>query len=284
MGGYLRSLGALTRQFQPTQIYTVFEGEGSSYNRKNLISEYKGNRNQSRITKWAAFDSLEEEDESKSDQIVRLIQYLKTLPVRMISIRGAEADDTIAYLGEVLPKDKQVIIVSSDKDYLQLINENISVYRPIEKKIYNVKSFQEKYKFHPQNFIIYKTLLGDNSDNIKSVKGLGEKKFFKLFPEIKDRILSLDDIFEICKQKLKDHVIYARILQNSDYIEKKYKVMDLDNPLLSDNDKIQIESFIKNYKPNFQPNQFLKLYEQDKLGGLIRNTEFWLRDLFSNLK
>ena len=82
LGGFFRSLGALVRQIQPTQVFVVFDGTGSSNNRKNLIPEYKSNRNLSRVTNREVFENLEEEDESKVNQIVRIIQYLKTLPDR----------------------------------------------------------------------------------------------------------------------------------------------------------------------------------------------------------
>ena len=113
------------------------------------------------------------------------------------------------------PEDK-VFIVSSDKDFLQLINENVIVYRPMEKEFYTEETIREKYKMHPQNFIIlYKTLLGDNSDKVKGVKGLGEKGLYKKFPELTEKILTLDDIYEICEKKYKDHVVYAS--SNSTY-------------------------------------------------------------------
>jgi DNA polymerase-1 len=175
LGGFFRSLGALIRQMEPTEVYVVFDGAGSSNNRKNLLPEYKSGRNLQRITNWEAFDNLEEEDDSKIDQIVRIIQYLKTLPVKTVSIDKTEADDIIAYLSKALPKDEKdkVFIVSSDKDFLQLINKNVIVYRPIEKEYYTEETVSEKFNMSPDNFIIYKTLMGDNSDKVKGVKGLG---------------------------------------------------------------------------------------------------------------
>ena len=85
LGGFFRSLGALIRQIQPTSVYVVFDGAGSTTNRKNLLPEYKSGRNLQRITNWEVFESLDDEDDAKIDQIVRVIQYLKTLPVKTIS-------------------------------------------------------------------------------------------------------------------------------------------------------------------------------------------------------
>ena len=60
LGGFFRSLGSLIRQIQPTKVFVVFDGRGSSNNRKNLIPEYKANRNISRVTNWEVFENLEE--------------------------------------------------------------------------------------------------------------------------------------------------------------------------------------------------------------------------------
>ena len=81
LGGFFRSLGAMIRQTNPTSVYVVFDGAGSTINRKNLLSEYKETRNLQRITNWEAFDSLEEEHDSKIDQIVRIIQYLSLIHI-----------------------------------------------------------------------------------------------------------------------------------------------------------------------------------------------------------
>ena len=286
LGGFFRSLGALIRQMEPTEVYVVFDGAGSSNNRKNLLPEYKSGRNLQRITNWEAFDNLEDEDDSKIDQIVRIIQYLKTLPVKTVSIDKTEADDIIAYLSKALPegeKDK-VFIVSSDKDFLQLINKNVIVYRPIEKEYYTEETVSEKFNMSPDNFIIYKTLMGDNSDKVKGVKGLGEKKLFKLFPELKERILSLDDIYNICESKFKENVIYARVIQNISDLEKNYKIMDLSNPMLDENDKKYLDQTINSQDINYLPEHFISMYNEDQLGGIIRNLEFWVKDVFAKLK
>jgi DNA polymerase I len=285
LGGFFRSLGAMIRQIQPTSVYVVFDGAGSSNNRKNLLPEYKSGRNLQRITNWEVFENLEDEDDSKIDQIVRVIQYLKTLPVKTVSIDKVEADDIIAHLCTVVPKDPKdkVFIVSSDKDFIQLVNENVIVYRPMEKEYYTEDTVREKFNMSPSNFIIYKTLMGDNSDKVKGVKGLGEKKLQKLFPELKEKDVTLDDIYDICESKFKEHVIYSRIIQGIDDLEKNYKIMDLSNPMLDENDKKYLNKVVESPETEYIPEQFLAFYNADKLGGIIRNVEFWIKDVFENL-
>jgi len=285
LGGFFRSLGALIRQIDPTQVYVVFDGAGSANNRKNIIPEYKSGRDLQRITNWDAFDDLEDEHDAKVDQMVRIIQYLKTLPVKTCSIDKVEADDIIAYFSKVIPKDPldKVFIVSSDKDFIQLVNENVIVYRPMEKEYYTEQTVIDKYKMSPKNFILHKTLLGDNSDKIKGIKGLGEKGLYKKFPELMERDMNLEDIYKICESKFQEHVVYARVIQNYDELEKNYKVMDLDNPMLDDNDKKYLDEVVKSEVPPYIPDQFVAFYNQDKLGGMIRNVEFWVKDNFEKL-
>ena len=282
LGGFFRSLGALIRQLQPTQVYVVFDGAGSSNNRKNLLPEYKSGRNLQRITNWDAFDNLDDEDDSKIDQIVRIIQYLKTLPVKTVSLDKVEADDIIAYLGGVIPKQKEdkIFIVSSDKDFLQLINENVIVYRPIEKEFYTEETVREKFKMSPSNFILYKTLMGDNSDKVAGVKGLGPGKLYKLFPELSERDITLKDIFTISETKLKENVIYARILQNKESLEKNYRIMDLSKPMIDENDENYLDRVVESNELNYLPEQFISMYNEDQLGAIIRNIEFWIKDVF----
>ena len=286
LGGFFRSLGAEIRRVDPTQVYVIFDGAGSANARKNLLPEYKSGRDLQRITNWEAFDNKDDEDDAKVDQIVRIIQYLKTLPVKTIGIPKVEADDVIAYLSDIIPqspKDK-VFIVSSDKDFLQLVNENVVVYRPMEKEFYTEQTVIDKFKMSPNNFILYKTLMGDNSDKVKGVKGLGEKKLRKLFPELSERDLSLDDIYNICESKFKENVIYARVIQHIDELEKNYKIMDLSNPMLDENDKKYLTQVVKTNDYHYLPDQFVAFYNEDKLGGMIRNVNFWVKDVFEKFK
>ena len=285
LGGFLRSLGSLINQIQPTAVYVVFDGVGSSTNRKNLLPEYKSGRHTHRITNWEIFDDLDDEHNSKIEQIVRLIHYLRCLPVRTISIDKAEADDIIAYYSAYLPQqyDSKVIIVSSDKDFIQLVNENVTVFRPMEKTFYQKKTVEDKFNVLAENFILYKTLLGDASDKIAGIKGLGEKGIFKKFPELQERPLTMDDIYNISVSKLKDHVVYARIVQEFDRLEKNFQLMNLNNPILEDSDKEYLEESTKLPLSALKSEAFLRLYNEDGIGKIIRNVDFWLRDIFKVL-
>ena len=93
----------------------------------------------------------------------------------------------------------------------------------------------------------------------------------------------VDDIFEICEKKFKDHVIYARIIQGVDDLEKNYKVMDLSNPMIDENEKKYLDEVAKSKELNYIPEQFISLYNEDQLGGMIRNLDYWLKENFERL-
>jgi len=285
LGGFLRSLGTLINRIQPTSVYVVFDGVGSTINRKNLLPEYKSNRNITRITNWDIFESLDDEHAAKVDQVVRLIHYLQCLPVKTLSLDKVEADDIIAHLATKLSSDygSKVFIVSSDKDFIQLVDENIIVYRPIEKDYYTTDTVIEKFGISAANFILYKVLMGDASDKVAGVKGLGEKKLMKLFPELSQRILTLQDILNISEAKLKENIIYARVLDMQDQLEKNYRIMNLHNPMLDDIEREFLDAIIEYPLPELDNMKFLKYYHEDGLKHLIKNIDYWIQNTFKDL-
>jgi DNA polymerase-1 len=286
MGGFVRSLGTLINAIEPTSMYIVFDGENSSMNRKNILSEYKAGRHQSRITNWEIFDEVEDEHDAKYDQIVRLIDYLKCLPVHVVALDKVEADDIIAHLATNITRDNdnsRAFIVSSDKDFIQLVDKQICVYRPIEKDYYSRDTIVEKFGVLPENFILYKVLMGDASDKVPGIKGLGAKKLMKFFPELNERILTLDDIIDIAAEKYKEHIIYSRVVLADKDLRKNFKIMDLANPMMDDLEKEYVEGFIDTSPPVLSPLPFLKFYQEDGLKHLIKNPEFWINNIFKTL-
>jgi 5'-3' exonuclease len=286
LSGFLRSLGSLINQIKPTSVYIIFDGIGSSINRKNLIPEYKSGRNINRITNWDVFENLDDEHDSKIDQISRLIHYLRCLPLKVISIDKVEADDIIAHISDYLSKthDSKCFIVSADKDFIQLVNENITVYRPTEKEFYTPKTVLEKFDILAENFILYKTLLGDASDKITGIKGLGPKTLIQKFPELKEQVLTLKDIFDISEKKYKDHIIYSRIILERDNLEKNYRVMDLKNPLIYESEKDILLDLMNQPSAELNIANFMQLHNEDGLRHSInKNINYWIQETFAIL-
>jgi len=285
LGGFLRSLGFLINQNTPTSVYIVFDGVGSTLNRKNLLPEYKSGRNLQRMTNHETFDDLDEENDSKINQIARLVHYLKCLPIHLISLDKVEADDIIAYLANhmVEKHNSKCVIVSADKDFIQLVNNNITVYSPMIKEYYTPKTVIEKFGLPPKNFILYKTLLGDNSDKIPGLKGLGPKKLFKFFPELTKQEISLEDLHGICESKYKDNVIYSKFIFEYETLQKHYKLMDLSNPLVDTEEKQYIESLTLIPTEKIKVAEFLKMYNEDGLKHVLTNADYWIRNTFTTL-
>jgi len=285
LGGFLRSLGSLINTNKPTSIYIVFDGIGSSINRKNLLPEYKSGRNIARMTNHTGFEDLDEEQDSKINQISRLIHYLKCLPVNLISIDKVEADDIIAHLSSYMSTkfNSKLTIVSADKDFIQLVNNNITVYSPIIKEFYTPKSVKDKFGLSPQNFILYKTLMGDASDKIDGVSGLGPKKLFKLFPELAEHDITLEDIFEISTVKHKENLLYSKIVFEEVKLRNNYKIMNLNNPLMDEDEKLYVETIVEQPIEKLKTAEFIKLYNEDGLGHILKNIEYWIRNTFTTL-
>jgi len=276
--GFLRSLGFLMRTIDPTRIICVFDGQASSSSRKNINSDYKANRNIKRITNWEIFDDKDDEFQSMTMQMGRLVEYLQCLPLTLISIDKIEADDTISYLAQKFrDNNKKVTIVSSDKDFLQIVDQNIEVYSPIKKKTYGKKEVQEELGMIPENYLIMKALLGDNSDNLTGIKGLGPKTLLKEFPGIvKDPLFELKDIHKICNEKLQTKKIFAQILYDWDKVKTNYELMNLLEPRLGDYEIVHILDKIKEPTPSLQAVTFLSMLEADQIEALNKNVEGWL--------
>lgn len=283
LGGFLRSLGSLVKQLKPTSVYVVFDGVGSSINRKNLLPEYKSGRNVNRVNK-KSFTDLDQENEAKTDQIIHLIHYLQCLPVKILSLDGVEADDIMAFLSKEMSKipENQIYLISADNDFIQLVNKNISIYRSVEKEFITPKYVKEKYGVHPHNFLTYKTLMKDTSDKVGGVKGLGKGKLPKLFPEmLGEGVITLDDIYNICAERFKKHIIYCRALEDFDNLRKAHKIMDLSNPMLDDQERDYILNEVNEPPYELNTETFLRFYHRDGLGNVLKNVDYWIKENWS---
>jgi len=277
--GFMRSLGYVTRIFDPTRVVVVWDGKGGSTNRKNIDPNYKAQRATSRITHWGLYDTKAEEQEALIGQLYRTQDYLECLPIQQIMLEKLEADDIIAYLAkQASSNNKKVTIVSSDKDFLQLVNDNIEVYAPVKKKTFTETNIQEELKVLPRNYNIVKALTGDNSDNLAGVKGLGIKTIIKEFPDLVSKLTDLEYVFSICEEKMEDKKIFPKIIHNWDRVETNFELMDLHETSLDINEKNHILDIIKSDIPDLQTGAFLHLLDQDKIEGITKNTEGWLEN------
>jgi DNA polymerase-1 len=279
--GFLRSLSYAISLVKPTRVILVFDGHGGSTNKRYLYPEYKANRGGNRVTNWDMFDSKEDESESITNQLLRLIEYLKCLPVDLISIDKIEADDVIGYIAGKL--EKEVFIVSSDRDYLQLVSDRVTVFSPTKKKFYTEKLVLEEYGITAQNFLTQKILLGDSGDNVPGVKGLGLKTLIKLFPELSTKNkVELEDVLEKCKDQKGKH--YESIINYKHQLGINKQLMNLESPNIPEESLEEINSILLEANKDMNSQEFLKLYAEDNLGNSINNPQAWLFNNFNQLK
>jgi len=276
--GFLKSMAYGMRLVRPTRVIVVFDGRGSSTNKRYLYPEYKANRGVKRITNWDMFDSQEEESDAIKNQLIRLVDYLKCLPIDLLSIDKIEADDVIGYIAKRI--GKEVTIMSSDRDYLQLASDRISIYSPTKKKFYSPKDVLSEYEVTSHNFLTQKVLLGDKGDNVPGVKGLGPKTLLKHFPELGESYtIDLGHILEKCKDSKVP--MLQKIYDFRSQLEINKKLMDLDEPNIPEESIKEVDNMMANPNKGYYPTEFTEMYEEDQLGQSITNLPTWL---FTNFK
>jgi DNA polymerase-1 len=282
MVGFLKSLALLIREINPTRIIVTFDGKGGSKRRRKLHPGYKGNRKPGkRLTRWDQFQTVEDEQYSMATQLSRLSEYLENLPLTTIVVDNIEADDIISYLVTTIFKENDKCIASGDQDFLQLVDEKTTVWSPSKKRFFTPTTVLEEYNIPSYNFLIYKSLLGDQSDNINGVRGLGPKKIPKLLPEIINSPLSITDVVEYASTQKGE--MFERITNSEDNLHLNYKLMNLQETNISGYAKVQIMEDLEHRSNLLDKNSFIRLYNNDFLGDSLGRPEQWLNNSFLRL-
>jgi 5'-3' exonuclease len=283
LSGFMKSLGATIRMVKPTRVVVVFDGKGGSHRRRKIFDNYKERRAiKSRLNRAVGFEDLADEQASMKWQMVRLYEYLQNLPVTTIVIDNIEADDTIAYLASYF-KEK-VYILSNDRDFLQLVSENVNVYVPTKKKMYNPQNLVEEYGISCENFTIYKALLGDNSDSIPGIRGMGDKTIQKHFPQLAEpRRIPLEEFIESCKLYDGKAKVMTELKQNIPNLERNYQLMQLLDVDIPSSTKSNIRGMVDGEIGGMNKIQLDTMCLQDKLRGVMNGWDEWLQTNFSNL-
>ena len=273
--GFLRSIGYAIKTIRPTRTIIVFDGKGGSNRRKKLFPEYKAGRNMSkRLNRTYDFNSKEDEHQSMLLQITRVVEYLEFLPVTTITIEGIEADDTMAYITKQLLKTSKVVLMSTDKDFLQLVNHRVSVWSPTKKKLYDPPKVLEDYGIPSHNFAIFRAIDGDKSDNIDGVRGWGLKTIQKKLPLLlEDNILTVRDIIDE-DEKLKE---------NEELLNRNYTLMQLDEVDISSSAKTKIIDKVREPINRLNKLKFQKSFIEDRLFATLPNMDSWLVQCFGKL-
>jgi len=267
-------------------VYVFWDGDNSGEYRAWILPTYKSNRDKNydlsvpgELSDYAKElnakvksmqdyffsknkDKINEKRREKElfyQQREVVIQCLEELCVRQCLADKVEADDLIAYYVKSKKPNERIVIMSNDRDLTQLISEDVIVYVQREKKFINTKNHTTELGYNYQNVLLKKMICGDASDNIKGIKGVGEKTLFENFPEIKERKVTLDEVIDkarlINEQRANEKKkplkwaenIVNRVtdgVQGEKIYEINKRVIDLSEPILTDEAKSLMDSMM----------------------------------------
>jgi 5'-3' exonuclease len=203
---FLNTLRKLIDTYLLTKIVVFWDGEQNTKPRLEFYPDYKLNRR----LKPKSEDDLQ----SYARQKLRIQEYLEELYVRQSTFKFCEADDCMAHYCEK-SQEEDIIILTSDRDLLQLIKENVSVHVISLNKLFKDgdKVPLNGVYLPPFNVRVAKTICGDSSDNIYGIKMVGIKSLIKIKPEILEEKVSLQDILDTITAKDKINKKEQNILE-----------------------------------------------------------------------
>lgn len=198
--GAISAIQKLMRRTQPTHMAVIFDTPEPTFRHK-LSPIYKGDR-----------PSMPEE---LSEQIPYLHALIKALGIPLYSLPGAEADDIIGTLTKrALSEGHHVLISTGDKDMAQLVNPHVKLEDSFKERVLDEAGVLEKFGVHPHQIIDYLTLMGDASDGIMGVPGVGAKTAAKLLTEygsLNNIIANVDQLKGKLSQNIKDNLDNIKI-------------------------------------------------------------------------
>jgi DNA polymerase-1 len=268
--GSLKILQKLVRDSKPNEIIFVWDGPNGSQKRKALNKNYKEGRKPIRLNRSVMNLTDEEEMHNKVWQQMRLMEYFNEMPIIQIMIPEVEADDVISHITHLsYYKGWQKVIVSNDKDFYQLCDDETVVFRPVSKTVYNKARIIEELGVHPRNMALARALIGDASDNLPGIPSVGFKTVANRLGFLAaDKDYTIDDILAFCEKTEKKLKFHNNIMEGKNIIEHNYKMMQLYSPMLSPQSKDFVRNAIENFECNFNKIQIIKKMRDDGFGEL----------------
>ncbi len=245
--GFLNMYYKALELINPTHVFVAFD-KGSKTFRHNEFADYKGTRDNAPNEITYQFGILKD--------------LLSSMNVNYLELDEYEADDIIGTIAKLAQKEGfEVDIFTGDRDYLQLVDDNILVYLTkkgiSEIKLMNTESILEEYDLSPKQLIDVKALQGDSSDNIPGVKGVGEKTALKLIQEY-DNLENLYENIDNLKGKLKENLVNEK--------DKAYLSRYLGEIFL----RVPIERNIEDFEiKDVNYNEYLKKLEKLEFNSII---------------
>lgn len=228
------------------KIVVMWDGNNSIQSRLRLYPDYKCKRRGIESTMTS------KEYENYQFQKIRAKEYLEELFIRQYITLSCEADDAIAYYVHNKNVDETILIVTNDRDLLQLLSDDVFVYLLDKKRIINPNNFIMFFPYYYKNVKLIKIITGDKSDSIHAIHGLGNEsaigKLIELVPEIRTREVQLDEVFSACELK-KTEKICQNILTGKtpsgifgkEFYDINEQIINLTKPLIEDEDKEQVD-------------------------------------------
>jgi DNA polymerase-1 len=270
--GFIKILQKLVRETKPDNIIIAWDGPDGSRKRKTMDKNYKAGRKPIRLNR--AIRNLTEDEElaNKMWQQKRIIEYMNEMPIIQVLIAQIEADDIISYVTQMEHYNGwQKIIVSNDKDFMQLCDEETVLWRPTVNEMLNTKRIVETTGVHPRNMALARAMAGDASDNLPGIKGAGLKTIQKRLPFLgEDKDYNIPDVIDHCIKSKKGSRVqfYNNVIENKKLVEHNYKMMQLYAPQMSVQAKQFTQEAVTNFECDFNRTELIRMMREDGFGEL----------------
>jgi 5'-3' exonuclease len=253
--GVLKNITSLISLFKANKIICVFDGENNTERRRAIYEDYKKGRGNKKHTIRYITLSEEEVAQNEHRQIRTLVEILKGLPVEIVVASGLEADDVIGYLAKKYYRDTNGVrvIVSSDKDMLQLVDAHTQFYNIRKRELVGLHNISDYWDVPVDNFVIVRAIEGDASDNITGVKGIKIKTLLKILPEIQTtKFVGIDDFWSYIGSKA-EHLATSKagqvLLESEQIVRRNFKIMQLSDPDIPAYSEMTILELLRAPKP-----------------------------------
>jgi DNA polymerase-1 len=196
-----------------------------------------------------------------------------------------EADDAIGYITKQILKESKITIMSTDKDFLQLVDDRITVWSPTKKKKYTPIEVHEEFGIPSHNFLMYKIIDGDKSDNIPGINGVALKTIQKCLPLLQeDKIVSIEEVLDYVENNDVTNNVQTMLSdENRKKLQLNHDLMQLHDVNISGNAKLKIKDIVTEPIQQLVKFNFTKMFLQDKLFQTLPNVDSWLLTTFSTL-
>lgn len=281
--GFLKTLRRIVSEVQPSAVYVCWEGGGSS-RRRALLSEYKLNRAPGKLNRFYE-DDIPDTEENRKHQLLALLALLKCVPACQLYASDCEGDDLVAYLCCSPMRNLEKVIVSSDKDLYQLLDEKTKLYSLHKKTFVTAESVMEEFRVKAKHFALAKALCGDPGDNVPGVKGVGFRTVAKLFPFLGlDEDVLLQDVLDYSNSHEEESRIYKRIVEASDDVRRNWRLVYLDGSMIPASQQRATDQRIKSFIPKIDRVAMVKLLVKEGINDFDVGDFFYAFNCINNVQ